>query len=93
MRAGYGIWLYQFLIIAYLFYFSNSLSAQKIKEYFKSINDSGTPYYQADVDILQFNDRFLKSDVQIMFAELDEQISEQEIVNAIKKLHSAKIDY
>ena len=69
---------------------SNSLSAQKFKEYFKSISDSSTPHYLADEDILQFNDRFLNSEVQIMFAGFDEQISEQEIVNAIKKLHSGK---
>ena len=59
---------------------SNSLSAQKFRNYFKSINDPDTPYYQADEDIFQFNNRFLNSEVQIMFSELDEHISEQEIV-------------
>ena len=67
---------------------SNSLLAQKFRNYFKSINDPDTPYYQADEDILQFNNRFLNSEVQIMFSELDENISEQEIVSAIKNLHS-----
>ena len=32
---------------------SNSLSAQKFHNYFKSINDPDTPYYQADEDILE----------------------------------------
>ena len=69
---------------------SNPLYAQKFKDYFKSINDPDTPHFQADEDILQFNDRLLNSEVQIMFAELDEQIFEQEIVNVIKKSHSGK---
>ena len=69
---------------------SNSISAQKFRNNFKSINDPDTPYYQADEDILQFNNRFLNSAVQIMFSELDEHISEQEIVSSIKKLHSGR---
>ena len=67
---------------------SNSLTTQKFSDYFKSINDPDTPYYQADEDILEFNDRFLNSEAQIMFAELDETITWQEIVSAIKKLNS-----
>ena len=69
---------------------SNSLSAQKFHNYFKSINDPDTPYYQADEDILEFNNRFLNSEAQIMFSELDVAITEQEIVNAIKQLNSGK---
>ena len=41
-------------------------------------------FNQADEDILHFNDRFFKSEIQIMFAELDAEISEEEIVKAIK---------
>ena len=40
---------------------SNSLTAQKFSKYFKSINDQDTPFYQADEDILEFNNRFLNS--------------------------------
>ena len=69
---------------------SNSLTAQKFSKYFKSINDPDTPFYQADEDILEFNNRFLNSEAQVMFSELDETISEQEIVSAIKKLNSGK---
>ena len=46
---------------------SNSLTAQKFSKYFKSINDPDTPFYQADEDILEFNNRFLNSEAQIMF--------------------------
>ena len=35
LRAGYGIWLYQFLIIAYLFYFKTFLLLNRIAGTFK----------------------------------------------------------
>ena len=69
---------------------STSLSANKFHNYFKAINDPNTVFYQADEDILHFNDRFFKSEIQIMFAELDAEISEEEIVKAIKMLNSGK---
>ena len=69
---------------------STSLSASKFHNYFKVINDPNTVFYQADEDILHFNDRFFKSEIQIMFAELDAEISEEEIVKAIKMLNSGK---
>ena len=69
---------------------SNSLTAQKFSKYFKSINDTDTPFYQADGDILEFNNIFLNSKACIMFSELDETISKQEIVSTIKKLNSGK---
>ena len=47
-------------------------------------------FYQADEDILHFNDRFFKSEIQIMFAELDAVISEEEIATATKKLNLGK---
>ena len=60
------------------------LSASKLHNYIKSINDPNTVVYQADEDILHFNDRFFKSEIQIMFAQLDVEISEEEIVKTIK---------
>ena len=50
-----------------------------------------TVFNQADEDILHFNDRFFKSEIQIMFAELDVEISEVEIVMAIKMSNSWKM--
>ena len=39
---------------------------------------------------VHFNDRFFKSEIQILFAELDVEISEEEIVKAKKMLNSGK---
>ena len=47
-------------------------------------------FYQADEDILHFNDRFFKSEIHFMFAELDAVISEEEIATATKKLNLGK---
>ena len=37
---------------------STSLSASKFHNYFKAIHDPNTVFYQADEDILHFNNRF-----------------------------------
>ena len=64
---------------------SQSLSAQKFYEYFKTINDPDSVFYQADEDIIHFNERFLKSELQVMFSELDNEITINEIIKAIKQ--------
>lgn len=67
-----------------------SLSAQKFYEYFKSINDPDSMFYQEDEDITYFNERFVKSEFQVMFNELDSEISMQEIIKAIKDCNTNK---
>ena len=69
---------------------SRSLSAQKFGDYFKAINDPNTTFYQADEDVIFFNERYFQSEVQIMFSELDEEISIEEIKTAIKQLKNNK---
>ena len=69
---------------------SRSLSAQKFGDYFKAINDPNTAFYQADEDVIFFNERYFQSEVQIMFSELDEEISIEEIKTAIKQLKNNK---
>ena len=39
---------------------SKLLSADTFGQYFKAINDPHSPFYQADEDIIAFNDRFFK---------------------------------
>ena len=69
---------------------SRSLSAQKFADYFRAINDPNTAFYQADEDVIFFNERYFNSEVQIMFSELDEEISVEEIKKAIKQLKTGK---
>ena len=65
---------------------SRSLSAQKFADYFRAIHDPNTAFYQADEDVIFFNERYFNSEVQIMFSELDEEISVDEIKKAIKQV-------
>ena len=65
---------------------STSLSAKHFAQYFQSINDPQDQFYQADEDVLAFNERFLNDETQIMFDELNVNIAQQEILKAIKEL-------
>ena len=67
-----------------------SLTSQKFADYFKAINDPNTAFFQADEDVIFFNERYFHSEVQIMFSELDEEISMDEIKTAIKQLKNNK---
>ena len=67
-----------------------TLSAKKFAEYFKAVNDPNSVFFQADEDILDFNNRFLNSELQLLFSELDCEISLNEIIKAIKQLKSGK---
>ena len=69
---------------------SKVLSADIFGQYFKAINDPQSPFYQADEDILHFNERFLNSDVQVMFGQLDVEITQTEILKAIKELKTSR---
>jgi len=70
---------------------SQTKPSQKIKpdtfaEYFNAINNPDDRFYQADEDIIDFNERYLDSEIQIMFDELDSEILETEVLKAIKEL-------
>jgi len=70
---------------------SSTKGSPKIKpdafaNYFNAINNPEDRFYQADDDIIDFNERYLDSEIQIMFEELDAEIHESEILKAIKEL-------
>ena len=67
-----------------------SLSANQFMEYFQAVNNPDDHFYQADEDILHFNDRFVNDERDIMFLELDLPISSEEIHNGIKQLKLGK---
>ena len=69
---------------------SKLLLADTFGQYFKAINDPQSPFYQADEDIIAFNDRFLNSEAQVMFGELDVAITQKEIVKAIKEVKTSR---
>ena len=66
-----------------LCYFHSSVgsvgTSQQFATYFKAINDPESRFVQADDDVLLFNERYVNGELQIMFQELDIEISLSEI--------------
>ena len=63
-----------------------SLSANQFKEYFQAVNNPDDHFYQADEDIIHFNERFVNNETNTLFSELDLPISLEEIKNGINQL-------
>ena len=68
----------------------SNLSATDFANYFKSINNPNDPFFQSDDDILYFNERFLNTEIQIMFEELNGSITQEEIMHGIKQLKNGR---
>ena len=64
----------------------NSISFYTFSDYFKAINSPSDPFFQPDEDILHFNERFLNSEMKIMFEEIHLFISIDELKRAISEL-------
>ena len=54
--------------------------------HFKSINNPEDPFFLPDDDILYVNERFLNSEIQLMFDELNDTIIMKKIMKAIRPL-------
>ena len=67
-----------------------NLSADHFHDYFKAINNPSDPFFQPEDDIVYFNEHFLKSEMEIIFDELNTTITETEICKAIKQLKNGK---
>ena len=67
-----------------------SLTSKHFLEYFKSVNNPNDHFYQADEDILEFNERVLGNENETMFDELDQSITDAEIRRGIKELKTGK---
>ena len=57
---------------------------------FKAINNPSDPFFQPDDYIVYFNEHFLKSEMEIIFDELNSTITETEICKVIKQLKNGK---
>lgn len=60
------------------------------EEYFKAVNNPSDPYFTPDEDVIQFNERYVRDEFCIMFDELNEELSQEEILKAIKQLKTNK---
>ena len=56
------------------------------EQYFKSVYNPDDPFYTPDEDILHFNERYAENKSNIMFAELNLDFTQEEVLNAIKQL-------
>ena len=65
-----------------------SVTSEQFAQYFKAVNDPNDKFYQADDDVLLFNERYLRGEFQIIFNELNTDISVEEIKTAIKQLRN-----
>ena len=68
-----------------------TLSADNYNDFFKTLNNPSDHLFQPDEDIVHFNDYFLKSEMEIIFDELNTTITETEIRKATKKLKIRKV--
>lgn len=66
--------------------YPRTLSANNFARYFNAINNPDDHFFQADDDVIYFNERFLNNEFSLMFHELDDVISDDEIFKAIKQL-------
>ncbi len=69
---------------------NSKIHADSFVEYFKAINNPLDPFFQPDEDIIHFNERFLDAEIQIMFEELNVEISCSEIDKSILQLKHSK---
>ena len=60
------------------------------EEYFKSVNNPLDPFFTPDEDVIHFNERYVNNEFCIMFDELNENFSQEEILKSIKQLKTNK---
>lgn len=56
------------------------------ERYFKAINNPDDPFFTSDEDALFFHERYVQSELQIMFNELNVEITLSEIKKAVRQL-------
>ena len=69
---------------------SKKLTSQHFVDYFKAINNPDSRFFQADEDVLIYNERYVKGELKVMFQELDAEISLNEIRKGVQSLKSGK---
>ena len=56
------------------------------ERYFKAIDNPSDPFFAPDEDVLFFNERYLQNELQVMFSELNVEITFSGIENALRQL-------
>ena len=71
---------------------SSNLNVSHFENYFKAINNPDSVFFQPDEEAIDFNEHYLDGELQIMFDELNDEISYAEIFKACKELSIGKSD-
>ena len=69
---------------------SSNLNVSHFENYFKAVNNPDSVFFQPDEDAIDFNERYLDGELQIIFDELNDEISRAEIFKACKELSVGK---
>ena len=69
---------------------SANIQLSMFEQYFKAINNPTDPFFSPDEDILYFNERYEKDEFNIMFDELNQDFSTDEIMKSINQLKTNK---
>ena len=57
---------------------SPTIPLSSFEENLKAVNNPEDPFFQVDEDIVHFNERFVRDEFQVMFHELDSEVSLEE---------------
>ena len=69
---------------------AKNISSNKFAEYFKAINNPDDIFFQPDEEFRFFQERFVDTEIQVMFSELNVEITISEILKSIKQLKNEK---
>ena len=67
-----------------------NLNVSHFEEYFKAINNPDSVFFQPDDDAVEFNERYLNGELQLVFDDLNSDISDAEIFKACRELSICK---
>lgn len=65
---------------------TSQIDITTFENYFKAINNPNDHFFSPDEDVIYFNERYLNDEFEIMFEELNADITQQEVSKAIKQL-------
>lgn len=69
---------------------TSQIDITTFENYFKAINNPNDHFFSPDEDVLYFNDRYLNNEFEVMFEELNSDITIHEVSAAIKQLKSGR---
>lgn len=69
---------------------TSQIDITTFENYFKAINNPNDHFFSPDEDVLYFNERYLNNEFEVLFEEINSEITMQEVLAAIKQLKSGR---